>query len=262
MASQPAAQQLPLFYKNLTLLQKDQHADFGLRTRTELGFARTTHAVPLTVDEFAAAQKHFPIVFGSGEGAVPLALVGLQEGQNLFVGEDGTWAPNVYIPAYIRRYPFLLVKENPEAQVLSLVFDESAEMLSADEDNKLFDGTEPTETTKNILTFCEQFEQAIARTKSFMDEIEKLGLLMEGEAQIQQTGVEQPAVFRGFRMVDEQKLQNIRGDQARKAVQNGMMGLIYAHLFSLAEMRNLFERQVSQGGQPAAIAATPSLTQA
>jgi hypothetical protein len=196
MASQPAAQQLPLFYKNLTLLQKDQHADFGLRTRTELGFARTTHAVPLTVDEFAAAQKHFPIVFGSGEGAVPLALVGLQEGQNLFVGEDGTWAPNVYIPAYIRRYPFLLVKENPEAQVLSLVF------------------------------------------------------------------VEQPAVFRGFRMVDEQKLQNIRGDQARKAVQNGMMGLIYAHLFSLAEMRNLFERQVSQGGQPAPIPVTPSLTQA
>jgi hypothetical protein len=257
MATQPT-QQLPLFYQSLTLLQKDQHASWGLKQRSEMNFARQTHAVPLTVDEFAAAQKHFPIVFGSGEGAVPLALVGLQEGRNLFIGEDGNWAPGVYVPAYIRRYPFLLVKEHPDAQVLSLVFDESAEMLGPDEETKLFDGTEPTDTTKNILTFCEQFEQAIARTKSFMDEIEKLGLLMEGEAQIQQTGVEQPAVFRGFRMVDEQKLQNIRGDQARKAVQNGMMGLIYAHLFSLGEMRNLFERQVALGQAEA----QPTLTQA
>lgn len=256
MASQPAQQQLPLFYQNLTLLQKDQHASWGLRQRADMGFAKTTHAVPLTVDEFAAAQKHFPIVFGSGEGAVPLALVGLQEGRNLFVTEDGQWQPGVYVPAYIRRYPFMLVKEHPEAQVLSLVFDENAGMLGADEEAKLFDGQEPTDVTKNILNFCEQFEQAIARTKSFMDEVEKLGLLMEGEAQIQQTGVEQPAVFRGFRMVDEQKLQNIRGDQARKAVQNGMMGLIYAHLFSLAEMRNLFERQAPQGGEQ------PTLTQA
>jgi hypothetical protein len=91
-----------------------------------------------------------------------------------------------------------------------------------------------------VLQFCEQFEQAIARTKSFMDELNKLGLLMDGQAQIQNPGMDQPATFAGFRMVDEQKLQNIRGDQARKMVQNGMLGLVYAHLFSLSRMRALF----------------------
>ncbi|QMW24585.1 SapC family protein [Sandaracinobacteroides saxicola] len=246
MASQPPAQQLPLFYGSLAPLDTQAHAGWGLKNRLDLGFTRGTHAIPLTVDEFAMAQKHYPIVFGTGDGAVPLALVGLQEGVNQFVDAEGQWKAGTYIPAYVRRHPFMLAKLTPDATQLSLVFDDASGMLGPDEEQKLFDGAEPSEVTKNVLNFCEQFEQAIARTKSFMDELEKLGLLMEGEAQIQNPGMEQPAVFRGFRMVDETKLQNIRGDQARKMVQNGMMGLLYAHLFSLAEMRSLFEAQAGQ----------------
>jgi hypothetical protein len=240
MASQPTAQ-LPLFYENLIPLTSELHADHGVVERKDLAFARATHAVPITVDEFVMAQRHYPIVFSDGADAVPLALVGLRDGENLFVDQDGKWADNAYIPAYIRRHPFMLARLTPDAQVLSLVFDDKAGLVSPDAENKLFDAEkQPSETTKNILAFCEQFEQAVARTKSFMDELAKLGLLMDGQAQIQNVGMEQPATFAGFRMVDEQKLQNLRGDQARKMVQNGMLGLVYAHLFSLSQMRNLF----------------------
>jgi hypothetical protein len=76
-----------------------------------------------------------------------------------------------------------------------------------------------------------------------MEELTKLDLLMDGEVTIQREGLAQPAVYRGFRMVDEQKLQSLRGDQARKMVQSGLMGLIYAHLFSLSLISPLFERQ-------------------
>jgi len=250
MATQ-AQPQLPLFYKNLIPLTSDLHAAHGLVTRTELSFARATHAIPLTVDEFVLAQRSYPIVFSDGAESVPLALVGLKEGENLFVDEAGAWRAGAYIPAYVRRYPFMLARLQPDAEVLSLVLDDSAGAISEDAPDKLFDeAKEPTEVTKNILTFCEQFEQSIARTKAFMDELAKQGLLMEGQAQIQLPGMEQPATFAGFRMVDEQKLQNIRGDQARKMVQNGMMGLVYAHLFSLSQMRELF----AQMNPPAASA--------
>jgi hypothetical protein len=135
----------------------------------------------------------------------------------------------------------MLARLTPDAQVLSLVFDDTAGLVTADATNKLFDAEkQPSEATKNILAFCEQFEQAVARTKSFMDELGKLSLLMDGQAQIQNPGMPEPATFAGFKMVDEQKLQNLRGDQARKMVQNGMLGLVYAHLFSLSQMRNLF----------------------
>ena len=240
MASQPAAQ-LPLFYQNLIPLTSDLHANHGLVERTDLKFARATHAIPITVDEFVSAQRNYPIVFSEGSEGVPLALVGLREGENLFVDADGKWTEGAYIPAYIRRHPFMLARLTPDANVLSLVFDDLAGLVAEGAENKLFDADkQPSQVTKNVLQFCEQFEQAIARTKSFMDELNKLGLLMDGQAQIQNPGMDQPATFAGFRMVDEQKLQNIRGDQARKMVQNGMLGLVYAHLFSLSQMRTLF----------------------
>lgn len=240
MASQPAVQ-LPLFYQNLIPLSSEVHVDWGLNERTELNFAKATHAIPITVDEFVMAQRNYPIVFTEGPESVPLALVGLKEGENLFIDSKGFWAENTYVPAYVRRHPFMLARLSSDSDVLSLVFDDLSGVVTADGPNKLFDAEkQTTETTKSIMSFCEQFEQAIARTKSFMEELGKLDLLMEGQAQIQNPGMEQPATFAGFRMIDEKKLQNIRGDQARKMVQNGMLGLVYAHLFSLSNMRVLF----------------------
>lgn len=243
MASQPPANQLPLFYNSLAPLSSQLHPNHGLKPRGDLGFTRGTHAIPVTVDEFPLVQRHYPIVFGVGDNPAPLALVGLQEGENLYLGADDQWEANLYVPAFVRRYPFMLARLTPEAQELSLCFDDSSGIVVENDGEKLFDGVEPTETTKAILQFCEQFEQAVLRTRAFMEELTKLDLLMDGEVTIQRDGLAQPAVYRGFRMVDEQKLQNLRGDQARKMVQSGMMGLIYAHLFSLSLISPLFERQ-------------------
>jgi len=239
MASQPQPQ-FPLFYRNLVPLNAEAHAGHGVRFRPDLSFARATHAIPVTVDEFALVQRHYPIIFSTEETGVPLALVGLKEGENQFIEADGQWRKGAYVPAYIRRHPFMLARLTPDATVLSLVFDDSWDLVAPDAETKLFDGAEPSDTTKNILKFCEEFEGAIQRTRGFMEELKKLGLLMDGQASIQNPGMDQPANFSGFRMVDEKKLQNIRGDQARKMVQNGMMGLVYAHLFSLGQMKELF----------------------
>ena len=83
-----------------------------------------------------------------------------------------------------------------------------------------------------------------------MTEIRDAGLLMEGEVTIQQDGIDQPFVYRGFQMVDEQKLADLRGDQLRKMSQSGMLPLLYAHLFSLSLMRDIFARQVKLGKMP------------
>jgi hypothetical protein len=84
-----------------------------------------------------------------------------------------------------------------------------------------------------------------------VEELVKADLLMDGEVAIQPEGFDQPFVYRGFRMVDEEKLRNMRGDELRKMNQNGMLPLIYAHLFSLSETRNVFSRQLAQGKAPA-----------
>jgi hypothetical protein len=135
-----------------------------------------------------------------------------------------------------------------------LCFDPSADAVGDfKEGEPLFDGDQPSDATKAILQFCEQFETAGQRTSAFMDELAKADLLMDGEVAIQPEGFEQPFVYRGFRMIDEDKLRNLRGDELRRMNQNGILPLIYAHLFSLTEMRAVFGRQMQQGKAPAQV---------
>jgi hypothetical protein len=93
------------------------------------------------------------------------------------------------------------------------------------------------------------------KTQAFLEELAKHKLLMEGEVAIQQEGVEQPFVYRGFQMVDENKLREVRGDVLRGWNQSGLLALIHAHLFSLDLMREIFGRQVQLGKGPVGAAA-------
>ena len=257
MATAAPTQELPLFYNSLEALNSGQHSKYRIRRLENAPIMASSHAVPVTVDEFALLQRHYPIVFSAGGDPVPLALMGLNEGINVYLNENGqALEPNTYIPAYMRRYPFLLARLRPDSDELSLCFDPTSGAVGEfDEGEALFDGDQPSETTKAILQFCEQFETAGQRTAAFIEELKTTDLLMDGEVAIQPEGSQQPFIYRGFRMVDEEKLRELRGDELRKMNQSGLLPLIYAHLFSLSQIRDVFARQIQQGKGP--IAAPP-----
>ena len=74
---------------------------------------------------------------------------------------------------------------------------------------------------------------------------------MDGEIAISRNdNPDQPFVYRGFQMINQEKLQELRGDVLRTWNQNGMMSLIHAQMFSLDLMRIIFSRQVAQGKGP------------
>ncbi|MEO8548185.1 MAG: SapC family protein [Sphingomicrobium sp.] len=255
MATAAPNQTLPLFYSAIEPLNVGQHGNMKIRAMEKAPVFGVTHAIPATVDEFALLQRHYPIVFSVGESPVPLVLMGLNEGINVFLNEDGKLHDDtMYVPAYMRRFPFLLARLRPDTDELSLCYDPTSGAIGDFDDGQpLFDGDQPSEATKAILEFCEQFETAGQRTAVFMEELKKSGLLMDGEVAIQPEGAEQPFVYRGFQMVDEEKLREMRGDELRKINQNGMLALIYAHLFSLSQIREVFSRQVAQGQGPVAV---------
>lgn len=235
----PQDPRLPLFYRSLAPISREEHHSHRLAERVLHPFAAHSNAVPLTVDEFAIAQRHYPIVFAPLEqGGAPLALLGLEETENLFCTESGDWRADVYIPAYVRRYPFLLARITPSAEQLSLCFDVESGFITPSDQGNLFEGDQPSAVTKNVLNFCEQFELAVQRTRAFMDDISGLNILTEAEATLKEG--EQSVVFRGFRMVEEKRVQDLRGDQARKLLRSGALSLIYAHLFSLHTLSALY----------------------
>lgn len=251
MASAPANTNLPIYYKELIPLNSNQHGSWKTKGLDNASFSADQHAVPLTVEEFVPAARHFPIIFSVGENSVPLALMGMNEGVNVFIDENGKYAEGTYLPAYIRRYPFMLARLRQDSEELSLCFDPQAGALGEfDEGESLFADEKPSETTQNILKFCEDFEQAGAKTQAFMNDLNKMDLLMDGEVSISQENRDKPYVYRGFKMVNEEKLRELRGDELRKLNQNGMLPLIYAHLFSLQLVRDIFARQVRTGKVP------------
>jgi len=253
MASAPQTQ-LPLFYKDLMPLNSRDHSAWKARTVDKANWLGSQHAIPLTVEEFPLAQRTFPIVFSAGDSPVPLALMGLNEGVNVFFDEEGVPTGDAYIPAYIRRYPFLLAKLRPDADEMSLCFDPTTDILGEfKEGEALFADGQPTEHTKGVLDFCERFEEAGARTQTFVKELTDAELLMDGEVAIQQADKpDQPYIYRGFRMVNQDKLKELDGDKLKAWHDNGMLPLVYAHLMSLDLMRFIFAKQTELGKGPGA----------
>ena len=256
MATAPQPQ-LPLFYKDLLPLNSREHGDWKVAPFDDASFIAETHAVPLTVEEFVDAQRDYPIVFTAGDNPLPIALMGLNEGVNTFVGDDKKLENDVYVPAYVRRYPFILARLQPGSEDMSLCFDPTVSAIGKRDDGQPFFDAEskPTEYTQNVLEFCRRFEEAGQRTKAFIDELTKLDILIDGEIAITSNEApDKPFIYRGFRMVDENKLRELPTETVEALNKNGMLMLIHAHLFSLNLMRVLFTRQMMQGkvpGQPA-----------
>jgi len=253
MASAPQQPQLPMFYQDLMPLNTRDHMKFRNRLSDSAPWLAKQHVVPVTADEFVQAARHFPIIFSSGTNPLPLVLMGLNEGVNTFFDDNGKMIEPVYVPAYIRRYPFILARLSNDSDNLSLCFDPTSDSVGEfDEGELLFneDGS-TTDQTKAILDFCEKFEQAGARTKMLTDELQKYDLLMDGEVAIQRAAApDKPYVYKGFRMVDQAKLAEIDGETLSRWNKDGMLAIIYAHLTSLELMRTIFGRQEQQGKMP------------
>ena len=256
MATAPQPQ-LPLFYKDLLPLNSRDHADWKVSSFEDASSMADTHALRLTGDEFVDAQRHYPIVFTANDTPLPIALLGLNEGVNTFIAENGKLEAGVYVPAYIRRYPFLLAKLNQGSEDMSLCFDPEAGVVGkAQKDGQaLFeaDGDEhkATQYTNDVLEFCRRFETSGQRTKAFLDQLSEMDLLMEGEIAITRNDMpDKPFVYRGFRMVNEEKLRDLPTEKVEELNKSGMLMLIHAHLFSMNLMRVIFEKQSALGKVP------------
>ena len=259
MASQ-APNMLPLLYNGLEPLNRNLHGNFKVRRLSGLDRVATTHAMPVTVDEFAMAQRHYPDrLFGRRQSGADRADGPARGHQHLLRRRRALRSSRTSTCRPIcAAIPFVLARLREDSDELSLCFDPTSGAVGEfDEGEPLFDGEEPSEATKAILQFCEQFEQAGQRTQAFMNELKESGLLMDGEVAIQPEGAEQPFIYRGFQMVDEEKFRNLRGDKLSKLNQNGALPLIMAHLFSLSVIREIFGAPGAAGHRPDPVRSRP-----
>lgn len=231
------------FYQNVVPVDRNQHKNWSLRSIPDAGFSRNTHAVLLLGTEFVEAAREYPIVFvRNGEQVMPLAMLGLREGENLFVDELGKWHAR-YIPAYVRRYPFVF-SEVAGTQQLLLSLDSDYPGLDKEgkDGKRLFDQEgQETEFLKNMLTFSQGFQDDYLRTQQLCIELDKLGLFkdMNLEATLPNGN---RFNMGGFLVINEQKLQELEQADLVHLFKTGILGAIYAHLMSLGNSVQLVNR--------------------
>jgi hypothetical protein len=223
----------PFGYDEIVPLEKSHRV--LMPSGTTPSFCRTINALALSVGEFVAAARDYPIVFASadaGQSFAPVILLGLDAGANLFLDASGEWDRSAYFPAYVRRFPFCLSKERVVCIVKSYV-DAGGVPLYDERGN----ATPRWQAAEQLLA---GFEADLERTAQMCAALAKLELLESFSVQVKDAPEIQ---LSGMVRVAEPKLRALAPARVKALVDKGFMGLAYAHLHSLENFSRLVARR-------------------
>ncbi len=208
---------------------------------------RTMNPMPVSFTEFPSASRDYPLIFITNDNVTytPMLVLGLAAQQNLFVSAENVWADHVYLPAYVRRYPFCMSRisvDNKLAQerivcVEKLAINDKGDSLYDDKGTAL-----PDWEQRQKLIF--EYEADLVRTEEFCKTLAQHGLLESFTMQaIPNQG--DPFQLSGMHRVSEAKLMELDPQVLKDFARNGTLGRIYAHLMSMDNFQRLLERRAT-----------------
>ncbi|WAC45419.1 SapC family protein [Pseudomonas sp. SL4(2022)] len=229
-----------LLYKDIKPLNREEHQALKLQPSENCAFAADTHLVPVAGLEFFQAARHYPLVFiGEGAQATPIALLGLAQGHNGYLDDELRWQANTYIPAFIRRYPFVLAQD--EASNFTVCFDAAFSGWNQQDGRDLFDAEgQNSAYLDEMIQFLQNFTAEMERTRAFVEKLNALELLAPRTIKLTHSSGES-FVLSDFLAIDEEKFLALSDEQVLELNRGGFLGWIYAHLMSLGNANQLFD---------------------
>ena len=227
----------PVLYKNPQPLNAERHKGKSLRAMTNYAFAARANSVPMNGNEFPLVMHDYPIVFTPGNPITPVVVMGMRADQNLFVAPNGAWMEGRYIPAYIRRYPFIFT-DLTQQQKLVLSIDEDSDLVVADDSRPLFVNDKASEVVDHALKFCSEFQAQHNATVEFAKAVSARQLLIDQRAEFTISTGERLSVG-PFRVVDETKFNQLPDEIFLDWRRRGWLTLAYSHLASLSNFARL-----------------------
>ena len=239
----------PFGYKKIVPLRRDQKVRLPA-TGEVPEFVRTLNAIPISFAEFAPASRDYPIAFTSGDSGAtftPVAVLGLGTGENLFCSGQ-SWAPNTYVPAYARRYPFCMAKvtlDNVQQQN-RLICVETDHVDDATGESMFDAQGQPVERWKAIERLLTEYEADLERSRELCSILADYGLLepFTMQAKFNQGGTMQ---LGGMHRASDQKLELLNAAQLKNLLKKGILARVYAHLLSLDNFARLLDRRAARG---------------
>ena len=224
-------------YQKPEVLDKVTHAKLRYTPQSGYAFTRKLATVPLAADEIDLAAVHYPTLFtAEGEPAL-LAVLGLA-GQNVYLDADDRWTAE-YIPAFVRRYPFVLANSNEsDSGRFFLAIDVAAPHFQKEEGEPLIaESGELGAPSTNALAFLKVFQEGLLTTQAVLKQFESASVLVEKTLTIQDGKATR--MIGGFRVIDADKVKALPDEILARWARNGMLALIHGHWASLRHLKKV-----------------------
>ncbi|MEL6266904.1 MAG: SapC family protein [Pseudomonadota bacterium] len=231
-----------MIYERAVPVQAEAHRDWSVKTGTSYAFAASINSAPLLAPEFASTAQDYAIVFaGEGDTVFPAVILGLRDDQNAFVAPDGSWTGR-YIPAFLRRYPFVFAASGDAAR-LTLCIDAEFEGVNTEgRGERLFDSEgNRTRYLDEMLAFTTEYQQHFARTEAFCKRLVEHDLLDKAQVRFEVPGGGR-SELRGFRTVSREKLRALPDEAVLAMARSDDLELCYLHMNSLGNLGRMAER--------------------
>lgn len=229
----------------LELLNNIQHKDLRIVTRRGAQWGDDFMSAPVTLDEFRKLQAHYPIVFQpDGKGSfLPVVLFGLQEGQNLFLTDEG-WDAD-YLPLSVQRMPFSIgVAEGDE---LRMLVDMSSRRISRGAEGEAVflphGGT--TDFTENANAVLRTLHEGLQATAEFVETLVAQDLLEPFTLDVERPDGSHGQLL-GFSIINEDRLAALDAGAVALLHQADYLMPIYMALASLSNFRALIKRHLAR----------------
>ncbi|MFZ4859534.1 MAG: SapC family protein [Desulfuromonadaceae bacterium] len=230
-------------YKDLVILSSTTHKDFRFKPVTNYGFVKHLNSSVIVGQEFMESASHYPIVFSTSKDGLinPVVIMGLSD--NLFVDEDGTWEVERYVPAFLRRYPFILAEGIAEDGSLTVCVDTSYQGFGVDSGEPLFtEQGEPSPLLSGSIDFLRLFHDHNGITRDFINHLTGLNLFKLVDATVSLAENAGHFTIRDLNMVDEELLFKLSDEHLAALVRRGYLPWIYAHLHSMKNFSRIINK--------------------
>jgi len=228
-------------YENVEPLNSVTHLKSGIKEINSFEYAKELIHAPITIAEFYESCKDYPIVFAKDPNDVwtALALTGYKDKENIFIDKKGQWDKNRYIPAFVRRYPFVFMAQ-ADSEELTLAFDVAYKVeISKSKERAFFDDdAKATPFLQNIMSFLTQFQNDAKATAEFIQQLSDWDLLEARMANVV-TPAGETFTLNGFYIVNEEKLRHLSKKKREEVYAKNAIPLITAHLISLSNIQRL-----------------------
>ena len=221
------------------LLNNIDHRDLRVDTARSAALGDDVMFAATFPAEFRNVQAYYPIVFRkTPEGAFqPIALLGFQEGRNLFL-ENGRWDAG-YLPLAIERQPFLIGRDG-EGLMVHIDLDNPrvrtghGEMLFREQG-----GT--TAFLDRITSVLLTLHDGLQAMPAFVDALLQHELLESFALDIE---LDNGSLNRlaGFYTINEDKLRALDGTALEQLHRSGFLEPLYMAVASMSRFRDLIDR--------------------